>query len=211
MGPNQMLEALIFDFDGVLADTEVLHWKSWAQLLLPHGLRLSWEEYCVIGRGVSDLQFYEVIRQRIPSLDVAYLEQQDNDRKRKVCESALLELPIPQDTIQLLKSLEARRLGLVTSSERREVEPVLRAAGIRDLFEAAVFGADVVAHKPDPEPYLRIAQLLGIRTGVAFEDSEAGICSANAAGFKVVRIQQPRELAEAVARYLREEAVAGTG
>src|SRR5271168_2810939 len=55
-GMHSQPESLIFDFDGVLADTEPLYWKAWRELLLPHGIELSWEEYCRIGRGVKDDQ-----------------------------------------------------------------------------------------------------------------------------------------------------------
>jgi len=67
-----------------------------------------------------------------------------------------------------------------------------------------VFGEDVAANKPAPEPYLLIAQKLEVRTGIAFEDSQSGLESALAAGFKVVKIEQPKELAQVVARSLRQ-------
>jgi HAD superfamily hydrolase (TIGR01509 family) len=68
-----------------------------------------------------------------------------------------------------------------------------------------VFGEDVTAHKPAPDPYLLIAQKLGVGTGIAFEDSQSGVESARAAGFKVVRVEQPKELAQLVARSLRQD------
>jgi beta-phosphoglucomutase-like phosphatase (HAD superfamily) len=56
--------ALIFDFDGVLADTEPLIWKAWALLLASHRVDLSWDEYCRFGRGVTDQQMLS----RLPQL-----------------------------------------------------------------------------------------------------------------------------------------------
>ncbi|MGA8510279.1 MAG: HAD hydrolase-like protein, partial [Candidatus Sulfotelmatobacter sp.] len=61
MRPNP--QTLVFDFDGVLADTESLHWKAWAILLASHGISLSWEDYCRFGRGVKDEQMIERLPQ----------------------------------------------------------------------------------------------------------------------------------------------------
>ena len=57
--------ALIFDYDGVVADTEPLHWRSWAKLLLPYEIELTWEEYCTFGRGVTDIQLCGCVREEM--------------------------------------------------------------------------------------------------------------------------------------------------
>jgi HAD superfamily hydrolase (TIGR01509 family) len=91
----------------------------------------------------------------------------------------------------MLTSLSDLRLGVVTSSNRREVEPVLAAAGIRDCFDVLVCGNDVRAQKPSPEPYLKAVQLLGTSSAVAVEDSDASVESAQAAGMEVIRVAGP--------------------
>lgn len=197
-----MRDALVFDYDGVLADTESLHWKSWAVLLLRYDIQLSWEEYCRVGRGVDDAQMVESIQKRIPRIHAPELLRQNIERKQVVRDLSLAEIPIPEETIQLLMTLSAYRVGLVTSSERSEVEPILRAAGIFEKFDAMVFGDEVAARKPAPDPYLLIARKLEIDTGIAFEDSDPGIESALAAGLRVVRVERPSELAQVVARAL---------
>lgn len=199
-------KALVFDYDGVLAETERLHWKSWAEMLLPYDLQLSWEDYCRLWRGVSDGQIFALIQMREPRLPVDELKQQNLERRRKVCRWSLAESPIPAETIRLLGRLNAYRIGLVTSSERADVEPVLRACAIYEKFDALVFGSDAPAHKPAPDPYLVMAKKLGVSTGIAFEDSESGLESARAAGFIAVRVEQPGELAQVVARSLRDQA-----
>jgi HAD superfamily hydrolase (TIGR01509 family) len=120
-----------------------------------------------------------------------------------VLEWSLAESPIPRETIEFLATLKADRIGLVTSSDRVDVEPVLCASGIYDKFDGLVFGDDVPVHKPAPDPYLLIAKKLGVSTGTAFEDSESGMESAQAAGFKAIRIEHPKDLAQVVARTLR--------
>jgi beta-phosphoglucomutase len=201
---GEMSRALVFDYDGVLADTEPLHWKSWEALLLPYGFQFTWEEYCRFGQGVSDDLMFASILNRVPGLSVGELSRLNLLRKREVLEWSLTKCPIPPETIRMLTTLKAYRIGLVTSSERTEVEPILRASAIYEKFDALVFGCDVAAHKPAPDPYLMIAKNLGVDTGIAFEDSESGLESAQAAGFNAVRIDHPGELAQVVARFLRD-------
>lgn len=196
--------ALVFDFDGVIADTEPLYWKAWATLLYPHGLTLTWDEYCRLGRGVKDedmLTSLPALASR-PSL-IAALQQQLAARQQTIQTWCRQESPIGSATARTLLSLRHFRIGLVTSSERSAVEPLLRDAGIRDCFEAMVFREDVERHKPDPAPYLRIRTQLGVDGGIAFEDSEPGMQSAANAGFKVVRVNHPGELPGIVSRTLQ--------
>jgi beta-phosphoglucomutase len=201
-----MPQALVFDYDGVLADTEPLHWKSWAALLLPFDFHLTWEEYDRNWLGLADDKIFRSVVERTPRLNMEELARLNDERKRKVRAFSLAESPIPRETIQLLETLKANRIGMVTSSERAYVEPVLRASGIFDRFDAIVFGDDVAVHKPAPDPYLLIAKNLGVSTGTAFEDSDSGMQSALAAGFKAVRIEHPKDLAQIVAQTLRNQA-----
>lgn len=195
--------ALIFDYDGVLADTERLHWRSWAELLTPYGIQFTWADYCSIGLGINDLEMCRSIHLRGIPIDAAELLQKNLERKRRVRAWSLAEPPIPKETVAMLATLSAYPVGLVTSSERSEVEPVIRACAIYEMFDAFVFGDDTIAHKPAPDPYLLIARKLGVTTGTAFEDSQPGLKSATAAGFEVVAVDEPRELSQIVARYMR--------
>ena len=120
-----------------------------------------------------------------------------------VREWSLAESPIPTETTELLRTLDEYRVGLVTSSERTDVEPVLRAAQIHSRFDAMVFGGEPAEPKPSPAPYLLIAERLGVKTGIAFEDSEPGLASARAAGFRAVKINRPGDLKKIVAELLR--------
>jgi len=193
------LESLVFDFDGVIADTEPLHWKAWATLLAPQGINLSWEDYCKFGRGIMDEEMIERLPQVASDSSLLLsLKQQIGSRKEMMRSWCIEQSPIGVPTVQMLKSLKSFRLALVTSSDRADVEPVLRAAGIDHCFQTLVFGEDTDRHKPDPAPYLLIRKRLGIETGMAFEDSDAGMESATKAGFTAVRVSHPCELPELV-------------
>jgi HAD superfamily hydrolase (TIGR01509 family) len=190
--------ALIFDYDGVLADTAPLHWKSWAKMLAVYGIDFTWNDYGIHGLGVSDAQMCVSIPKAWPHIDATELLSRNAERKQLVCALSLAELPIPEETIALLARLNEYRIGLVTSSERACVEPVLRACKLFERFDALVFGEDVAKPKPSPEPYLLIRQRLGISAGIVFEDSDHGVRSALAAGLKVVKVGNPHDLAKIV-------------
>jgi HAD superfamily hydrolase (TIGR01509 family) len=196
---------LVFDFDGVIADTEPLFWKAWVELLAPHNLQMSWEEYCRYGRGVKDEQMLRVVPQLAsnPSI-LPTLSRQLGLRKEMIRRWCAEQSPIAEATVRMLQSLGGYRMGLVTSSDRAVVEPLLRAAGIHSCFHALVFAEDCTRHKPDPEPYLLMRRQLGGGEGIAFEDSSAGLASASAAGFSAVCVDEPQRLAEIVARTLSE-------
>jgi HAD superfamily hydrolase (TIGR01509 family) len=191
--------ALIFDFDGVLADTERLIWKAWAWLLAEQKIPFSWDDYCRLGRGVED---GEMLR-RLPQLqaDPSLLAQFESqaDTARQIVQNWTKERPpIPDTTIAMLRGLSGFRIGLVTSSQRAEVEPVLRSVGILTCFHAIVTADDTVHHKPDPEPYRLAGKQLGLDRGLAFEDSEPGLISAAAAGWTAIHVDDPHRLPQIV-------------
>lgn len=200
---NHKPEALIFDFDGVLADTEPLYWKAWARLLAAHGIDFSWEEYCRVGRGVKDEVMLQSIAQLAANPSLLANVRPDSAARREMVDTFWRNNPpISEATIQLLQGLKGYRLGLVTSSSRGDVEPLLESAGIDHCFSAAVFGEDTSQHKPHPAPYILIQDKLGIRGGVVFEDSDAGLQSATQAGLETLRVHAPEDLPGIVCRYL---------
>jgi beta-phosphoglucomutase len=197
----RLFDVLLFDYDGVLADTEPLHWAAWKELLEPFGIDLTWDRYSRFCRGVADVRMGQTLANAFGSkITLPDLSPYLSERKRMVGEWSLVRSPIRAETIEMLRGLSAWRLGLVTSAGREDIEPVLRHAKILSCFEACVFGGDVIHHKPAPDPYLKIASRMGIAQGVAFEDSDSGIISAVAAGFRPVRITDPADLPEVVAR-----------
>ena len=192
---DSVSEALVFDFDGVIADTEPLYWRAWCELLKPHAIPFAWDDYCRIGRGIRDEKMLPSLAEIVANPDVMeQIRQRLPERKELVRQWKLSAPPIAQATVQLLKSLQDWRVGLVTSSDHADIEALLHQAGIADCFDACVFGQEITRHKPDPAPYLLIRQKLDVRGGIAFEDSDAGILSASSAGFHTVRVSSPDDL-----------------
>lgn len=196
-------DSILFDFDGVLADTEPIHWSCWTETLSGLDIELPWETYRANCIGVADrnmLAFLASLAGR--PIDPESLRPQYAKKKELLRSKLQTASPCSAETIAMLRSLGGYRLGLVTSSSRLEVESVLERAGVRSLFAAAVFGEDVARHKPDPEPYLLAASRLGCVKPLVVEDSAAGVESAKAAGFDYLRVASPAETAGLVQRVL---------
>ena len=192
-------KALIFDFDGVLADTEPLFWRAWARLLDMHRVPFSWEDYCRFGRGVKDEEMLSQLPQLQADASLFAKLVVEVDTSRQIVQDWIKECPpIPDATVAMLRSLHSFQIGLVTSSKRAEVEPVLRRAEIFTCFHAIITADDTVHHKPDPEPYLLARKQLGLDGGVAFEDSVPGLLSATAAGWTAIRVDDPHRLPDIV-------------
>jgi beta-phosphoglucomutase-like phosphatase (HAD superfamily) len=180
--------AIVFDFNGTLSDDEPVLVGIYQSLFAEHGRPLTAEQYfaelagnteeAIIGTwlGVEGAELEALVAERIARyLGVADGSTISAERRAAVRVAA-----------------ERGPVALVSGAFRAEIQPVLEAAGIVDLFGAIVTGEDVVAGKPAPDGYLRALELLGDglqpREVVALEDSEAGVASAKAAGLHCVAV-----------------------
>jgi beta-phosphoglucomutase len=187
-------DAICFDFDGVLADSEPAHYECWAEVLKSIGIQLDWptfEKYCI---GITDRCVAEFFRRLIdpPAAfeDVWAL----HPRKRELFRARMQAAPpFSKEIIDLVKSLSGYKLALVSASSRSELEPVLKAAGIDRYFDALVCAEDVERTKPAPDPYLLAIRLLGAKKALAVEDSATGIESARGADLEVLTVFGPSE------------------
>ena len=200
---SAVYDSILFDFDGVLADTEPIHWACWNEILAPLEIKLSWETYSANCIGVQDRDMLWFLATQSPraitveSLDPFYTRKRDLFRGRVIEAN-----PCPPATVEFVRSLAEYRLAVVTSSGRREVEPVLERAGFLTPWSAMVFGEDVERHKPAPDPYLLAASRLGATRPLVVEDSTSGVASARAAGFDVLRVTSSSEMPGLVSEFL---------
>ena len=203
-----MFDALLFDFDGVLADTEPVHFLCWREVLLDHGIDLTWPYYQRQCIGVSDKEMLERLgASRRPPASVDELWP-SYPRKREIFRNRIAEEPpFDNGTIELLSKLHDNyKLAVVSSSHRAEVEPPLIQAGIRPLFRTLICGMEVPNLKPAPDPYLKAAEVLGALRPLVIEDSDAGVAAGRAAGFEVLRLASANSLACELIEFLRAEA-----
>lgn len=189
-------DAILFDFDGVLADTEPIHWACWAEVLAPLGVALSWDYYREHCMGVDDREMLRLMAAAArPSCAWEDLFARYPDKKEMFRARTLEAPPFDAALGALLERLHRNhKLAVVTSSARAEIDPLLAAGGLRHHFDALVCGREAGAHKPAPEPYLLAAKLLGAGAPLVVEDSPAGIASARAAGFEVLHIRRAADL-----------------
>lgn len=199
-------EAILFDFDGVLVDSEPVHFICWQEVLSKFGLTLDWATYCEKGIGVSDRTLLAIMaNQSTPPLDIELLVAEYPHKKELFLRRMLDEPGVSQDTVDLLDSLSDYKLAVVTSSGRAEVEPILANAGILERFQTVVYGGDVKRLKPAPDPYRLAVERLGVVSALVIEDSEAGEESGRAAGLEVLRVHNQKE----VPRMVREKLAKG--
>jgi beta-phosphoglucomutase len=198
-------DSILFDFDGVLADTEPLHFRCWQQVLGGFGVELPWDYYARNCIGTSERDTLRAfLTLAIPPLEFEALWAQ-YPRKKELFRGMITEsVPLADGAQELLQELRGEfRMAVVSSSARREVEPALEVAGVRGYFDALVCGSEVERLKPAPDPYLRAAELLGSKRPLVVEDSPAGIASAKAAGFAFVQVPSVGEMAAAVRNKVR--------
>jgi HAD superfamily hydrolase (TIGR01509 family) len=178
-------DALLFDFDGVLADTEKIHHASWNTVLEPYGIHFTWPEYLKQCVGIADPIVAQSLQLPDPALAVA--------RKQQLLRQGLEQTPpFSKETLDLLHELSTSyRMAVVSSSFQTEIYPPIERAGLLPLFETLVFGNEVQNLKPAPDPYLLAVQRLSVRNPLVIEDSDAGVASGKAAGLEVLRVAGP--------------------
>lgn len=190
-------EAILFDFDGVLVDSEPVHYHCWIEVLSRYGLTLSWESYARNCIGVADRAMIRMLCDLNGRLDLFDAIWDEYPRKKSIFRERIVEsVPMPLATKELLPRLAQEfKLAVVSSSGRLEIVPALEAVGVAACFSGIVTGEDVKMLKPAPEPYLKAAELLGVTRALVIEDSEAGIASGRAAGLEVLTLTHAGQLA----------------
>jgi len=189
-------DAIFFDFDGVLLDTEPVHCACWAEVLRPKGIDLTWEYYHQSCVGIDDRDMLRILgRSAQPPREFDELWTLYPEKKR-LFQARMTRPEFEAHVISMLPQLSRDyRLAVVSSSACGEIEPLLVAGGIREHFATIVGGDQVKAQKPAPEPYLTAAKRLAVQRALVIEDSDAGAASGRAAGFEVLQVKHPREVA----------------
>ncbi len=197
---------MLFDFDGVLADTEPVHFECWREVLAGFGIQIEWSSFQREFVGVSDWEMLERLgAARKPPISVQELWPSYSHKRDLFQARIAAQPPFEPATIDLLRQLHGKyKLAVVSSSHRQEIEPPLASAGILPFLGALVCGNEVESLKPAPEPYLRAAKLLGASNPLVIEDSDPGVASGQAAGFEVLRIPNASALVASLNSYLRQ-------
>lgn len=184
------VQAVVFDLDGVLADTEVIAYEAVRQLLAPEPF--TWDEYVeVIGTTVEfTIDWLKRTHNRPESPEE--LRRMSSEALNRALDEAPLE---PMDgASELVAAIAARDIPLAVASQSspRWVERTLERTGLRPHFETLVTASEVPRGKPAPDIYLAAAERLGADPGktIAVEDSIPGVTAAVAAGMLVVQLRE---------------------
>jgi len=187
-----MTQAVIFDFDGVIADSESLHLRAFQQAFAARGWTMSKADYYDVYLGYSDRDVFEVFaRERGESLPSAQLERLLAQKARIYAELSGAGALLFPGAVDLVRRLfDHFPLAIASGALSHEIVHVLDAAGLRPCFVTVVGADDVAESKPSPEPYLEAARRLNIAPGacVAIEDSSWGLESARRAGLRTIGI-----------------------
>jgi HAD superfamily hydrolase (TIGR01509 family) len=181
------LRALIFDLDGVLADTEPCHVRAWREVLPRYGIHLP-EEWFRDWIGVADRELAAHLQARHgPPVAGPQLLAEKRAAHVELLGRCLQPFPGLREAILSLDTLPR---AVATSSARAEALRVLEIVGMETLFPAVVTADDVERLKPAPDLYLAAADRLGVEPGscLAIEDSPNGIRAARRAGCRVLAI-----------------------
>jgi beta-phosphoglucomutase len=189
------IRAVIFDLDGVIADSEPISGKSTAMVLRKRGIRLTDDERrLAFGRRSPDI-FSDALRTRKMTLNKGTIEEMVEEKNAIMLELMKGSLKAIPNSIGLVKLLLGKglRLALATSSHPEKMEMEVSELGIKGLFPVVVTGSEVSKGKPDPEIFLLAAKRLGMKPAecAVIEDSSFGVQAAKRAGMFAIGFASP--------------------
>jgi HAD superfamily hydrolase (TIGR01509 family) len=191
------LQAIVFDFDGVIANSEPLHLRAFQRALADHDVPLSPADYYSSYLGYDDIGvFTAVARDRGIALtagQIGLLVEKKGEYLQQSLEAG--EVLFPGAAGFIRQAAAVVPIAIASGAQRHEIEEILDATGLRDLFMVIVAAGETARGKPSPDPYARAFELLErARSGllkdrcVALEDSRWGLESARAAGLRCVGV-----------------------
>lgn len=187
-----MIEAVLFDWDGLTLDNEHIQSESYRVLLGEYGVCDPQRNEYGLVHTVGALNIMSELKRR-------YCLPQDTSqlvlRRQEIYSELIvghLHSIVRVGLLQLLEVLKARgvKMAIVTSSPETHIAIATQALGIGHYYQAIVTGESVTQHKPHPDPYIKAAELLAVNVQdcLALEDSEIGVASASAAGMLVIAV-----------------------
>ncbi len=194
------LRAVVFDFDGVIVDSEPLHFRLFQRLLGEEGVELTREQYDAIYLGMDDRECFTEALTRHGKTAVLPKVPELIERKSALLMSTIADhVPLLPGAVDFVRALATSRpLTICSGALRREIEAILKQAGILSCFAGIISAEDVSHGKPNPEGFTKALALLNRSQNpappiapascLAIEDSLAGIEAARAAGMRCLAV-----------------------
>lgn len=184
-----MIEAIIFDMDGTLVDTEPFHTEIELNQFKQNKIEISGEEHQQYLGVTSEVMWRQIASKHSISLTTDELIKQNHEESLKYF-AALDSIPVMPELVEVLEKLEANnyKLAVASSSTPEIIDLVLTKTNLKKYFPIIVSGSDVAKSKPAPDIFLFTAHKLGAKPTncVVIEDSPNGIKAAKAAGMTCV-------------------------
>jgi beta-phosphoglucomutase family hydrolase len=185
--PAGEFKAYLFDLDGTVADSMPLHFRAWTQAVNDAGGAFPEDVFYELG-GVPIVRVVEILNERygytMPAEQVAH-------KKEELYLTLIHEVQPVASVVAHVKAMHGKiPLAIVSGSPRASIESTLRTLGLSEYFDTLVGAEDYKRGKPDPEPFLTAAARLGVepKDCLVFEDADAGIAAAKAAGMHWVHV-----------------------
>lgn len=198
-----MIKGLIFDLDGVITDTAEYHYLAWKSLAEKIGIEID-RAFNEQLKGISRMESLELILQHGNKSEAYTLEEKETLATQKNEEyKEYIKQVTPADLLpgiaELLRDAREQGIKMSLASASKNAPEIMQRLEIDGLFEGIVDPASLKAGKPDPEIFIRGAELLGlsVKECVGLEDAEAGIESINAAGMFSVGVGTKEAMKEA--------------
>jgi beta-phosphoglucomutase family hydrolase len=205
-------KAILWDLDGVLADTAAFHFEAWRQIFESLGKGFSEDDF----KRTFGLRNQAVLRDvlgNIPREQLDDLGRRKDELYRALIQGNLSPLAGVERLLRHLKG-DGKRMAVVSSTARENVRLILASLGLDSYFETVVAGEDVTRGKPDPQGFLLAAERLGVAPGdcLVIEDAPDGIEAGRRAGMRCVGVAtshpaQALARADLVVRTLEEPAL----
>ncbi|MFA5309589.1 MAG: HAD family phosphatase [Dehalococcoidales bacterium] len=183
------LEAVIWDMDGVIADTADYHYRAWQDIFRERGVAFSLADFMpFFGRRHDSIVKFALGDGLTPEEIKAVSDKKQALYRRLVARNVI---PLP-GAVTLIKALNQNHIksAIGTSAVPDNVDVILRGMGIENSFQAIAYGTEVAEGKPSPQIFLLAAQKLGAEPAgcVVIEDAIAGVAGAKSAGMKCVAV-----------------------
>ena len=211
-----MITAVIFDMDGVIADSEYFNVKAKHIILQNAGIEVDWHYHDKFLGTTHEYMWTEMKKEFLQLIQEVpdYINLWVKTRKELIEAEGLKPMPGVVDLIHGLKE-KRLKLAVASSSLKEDIVDNMNTFGITDCFDKFVSGSECKNGKPDPEIFLRAAKLLGKdpKECTVIEDSQAGVAAAKAAGMRCIgyapedAIKQDIHLADQIVTEFNEEVI----
>jgi len=190
---RQSKKAILWDMDGVIADSYSFHFAAWQETFAKRGIKFTKEDFTKLFGTRNDFIIGSIMGRELPERDVKIMVQEKEEKFRRKATGNIKPFP---GAVRLLNAIKKGnfKLGLVSSTPKENIDLILSELNLEGMFDCIVFGQEVSESKPSPQIYLLAARELEVTPNdcLVIEDSPLGVKAAKIAGMKCLAIANTR-------------------